>query len=501
MTISGRRIAKNTALNLSGYAVPLVVGVASLPVIIDGLGTARFGLLGIAWAILGYFNVLDLGMSRAATRFAADAIGRDAEDTIPGIVWSAATVQVVLGLILGGGLFFVGPLLSHSVLKMPDTILFEARATFRIVALAVPIVMLSASFRGVLEARQRFGLIVAVSAPASTANFIIPAIGALLGWSLIPIVGLLVVGRAVTMATFFAMAARITPGLRGWPSLDRQAMRAIIPFGAWTSLSNILSPIMDGLDRVLLGAFVGVGAAGYYTTAQEIIFRLRIAPASLSTTLFPAFSSIDAASGREHTAALYARSVRYLILSLGPVVLALVMLAPDIMAVWLGEEFARESSPALRILAVGFFINSIAFLPFAFLTGINRPDLPARFHLLEFPIFLALAWIMMPRWGATGAAIVWTIRVALDSALLLTAAHRTGAASGRAWAFWRPVIAVLAAGVALALTFPLAPAGTVGRFGLAVASALAFGAISLVALLTRAERRSLTEWLKQALPR
>src|SRR5258708_3202502 len=95
----GSLIARNTILNLAGQALPFLVGLAAMPAIVRGLGTARFGLLGLGWVVVGYFSVLDFGMSRAAVRFSADAIGRKSAHEIPGIAWSAATVQAEVGIL------------------------------------------------------------------------------------------------------------------------------------------------------------------------------------------------------------------------------------------------------------------------------------------------------------------------------------------------------------------------------------------------------------------
>jgi len=69
--IHGGLLARNTLLNLLGQAVPLLVGVLTIPFIVHGLGTERFGLLSLAWVILGYFTIFDLGLGRATTKPAA----------------------------------------------------------------------------------------------------------------------------------------------------------------------------------------------------------------------------------------------------------------------------------------------------------------------------------------------------------------------------------------------------------------------------------------------
>ena len=59
--IGGSLLARNALLNLIGQAVLLLVGVVCVPLVIRGLGTERFGLLSLAWVILGYFSIFGLG--------------------------------------------------------------------------------------------------------------------------------------------------------------------------------------------------------------------------------------------------------------------------------------------------------------------------------------------------------------------------------------------------------------------------------------------------------
>ena len=56
-TASGKLVAKNTVINLAGQVLPLLVGIITIPMLIRGLGTERFGLLTLAWVVIGYFSL------------------------------------------------------------------------------------------------------------------------------------------------------------------------------------------------------------------------------------------------------------------------------------------------------------------------------------------------------------------------------------------------------------------------------------------------------------
>jgi O-antigen/teichoic acid export membrane protein len=69
-------------------------------------------------------------------------------------------------------------------------------------------------------------------------------------------------------------------------------------------------------------------------------------------------------------------------------------------------------------------MNSLAHIPSSFIVAMGRPDVNAKFHMVELLIHLPVAWWMITQFGVTGAAIAWTIRVTFDAALLFTAVSR-----------------------------------------------------------------------------
>jgi O-antigen/teichoic acid export membrane protein len=159
------------------------------------------------------------------------------------------------------------------------------------------------------------------------------------------------------------------------------------------------------------------------------VTRLLIVPASIMSTLFPAFSTLSGRGEWEHVERLVARAVKFVLFALGPVVLVLVAGAHDILNLWLGPEFARHGSVALQVLSVGILINALAHVPYSMIQGLGRPDVTAKFHLIELPLQAVLVWFLVRNWGIPGAAFAWSIRVALDAALLFYAASRLSSVS------------------------------------------------------------------------
>jgi O-antigen/teichoic acid export membrane protein len=185
------------------------------------------------------------------------------------------------------------------------------------------------------------------------------------------------------------------------------------------------------IDRFMIGILGSIGAVAYYTAPADMIGRALVVPASMSAILFPAFSSLGAAGAKERMEDFYARSMKYLIIGLGPALLLVMAFSRNILRLWLGAAFAEKSALPLQILTVGTFINALGFFPYSLLQGMGRPKITAVFHVVEIPLHVALVWILVMRMGIVGAAIASTMRVLIDTTLLFWACSWTRLASFR----------------------------------------------------------------------
>jgi O-antigen/teichoic acid export membrane protein len=423
LEVSGRLLARNTLLNLIGQAAPLLVGVVTLPFVVHGLGPERYGLLSLSWVVLGYFTIFDLGLGRAATKYVAEALAKGNKDQAARLVWTAVTVQAICGGLGALVLAAIAPFLVQHVLNIPPALVGEARTTFYCLALAIPGVLVSSSLMGVLAATQRFDLVNAVGASFNVVNSILTLVAVLSWrWHLPDIVAMLVASRFLATGVYYWLCLRVLPVLKGLPRCHRHELRALIGFGGWVTVSSIVGPILVYLDRFVIGVLLTMSAVTYYSAPYEVVTRLWIIPTSFVATLFPAFSVLAGQGQWERLTYLFSRSTQWVLLTLGSVVVVLIIFAHDILQVWLGSAFANESTYVLQILAVGVLVNSLAHVPHSLLQAQGRPDVTAKLHLAELPLHGFLVWWLIGLWGTTGAALAWTIRVAVDALLLSVAA-------------------------------------------------------------------------------
>lgn len=468
---SGQRLLRSALWNALGQGFPLLVGVVALPAIIRGLGTPAFGAFQLAWAVLGYFALLDLGLGRATTKFVAEYVAKGDTKRIWDAVTGSLAVQAVLGVAGALALAALVPFLIGHTFRIPPDLVPDVRRAFYLLPFAVPIVLLGSSLSGVLQAVQRFDLVNLVQGVTGAATYALPVAVLSRGGGVAAVVAAVVGTRVAALLWYALLVPRELPPRPARSRVDRELLRRLLSFGGWVTVSSIASPFMVYLDRAVLGSVLTLSAVAYYTAPYDIVSRLSIVAASIIPPLFPAFSALDGTGDRRRLAGLFLRAAKLLALATAPVVLTVILLAKPALHLWLGPDFAANSTLLTQLLAAALLVNSMAQLPYALLQGLGRADLPAKFHLLELPVYAGVLWLGIRWFGTAGAAGAWLLRVTLDAGLLYGSALRAQGIAARRGArtlangLLVPCLGFLAlAGPATALTDDLVwkAAGVVG---------------------------------------
>jgi len=467
-------LARNATLNLIAEGWTFLVLVVAMPKLVSLLGDASFGLFSLAWVVIGYLSFLDVGVNRAATKFVSEHLaGRD-DISVRQVIRTAIITNLALGLAGGLAVGLASPYLIHSIFKVVPGLENQARLTFYAVALAIPVLLVQGIFRAVLSSFQRFGWINAVNILCTTAQWGAAVVLAWKGHTVGLVVFGAVVARVISTFAYGVLIFRLVPSVHLFQLKKLSGLSALLGFGGWVSVSQLIGPILIYLDRMLIASFVSLGAVTLYTVPYEVTTRLRVIPSSLVNTLYPAFSERGVAENRRKLQHLYEHSVRYVLLFLIPGSLFLLVLGPDLLTLWMGSAFAKQTAIVLQLLALGVLANGISYVPYNLLQALGRPDLTGKFHLLELPGYIVICVLLVSRWGITGSAITSTVRFTFDAGLLFWAAGKYCRCSLQSFctkSFWRLLMLGSMLGLGLVMI----------RFGAnGVSVRLLFGALALL---------------------
>jgi O-antigen/teichoic acid export membrane protein len=413
--LSGRLLARNSIWNLLGLGLPLGVAVAVIPALVGILGTERFGLLTLGWALVGYFSLFDLGLGRALTKLVAERIAKGEVTDLPVLIGTGLVLLTGLGLVACLALLAAVPILVESVLAVPPALRGEASTSFSVLALGLPVVILSSALIGILEAQQRFRAINLVRIPAGVLTYLGPLLATLVAPNLVAATLALVLVRVASTALYLWSCRSALP--RGRAVFRRGHVRPLVAFGAWVTVSNIIGPLMVYFDRFVVGAMVSLAAVAYYATPYEVVTRSWVLPTAVSAVLFPALT-MAVTTDHRRLERLFGAAIDVIVLTMAIPLALVVLFAPEGLHAWLGAGWAEQSAPVLRWLSLGVFINSVARVPSALIQGVGRPDLTAKLHVLELAPYGAALILLLSTFGIAGAAAAWTMRIVVDTAAL-----------------------------------------------------------------------------------
>lgn len=421
-TLSGRGIARNSAINVVGSLFPLLAALILVPLLIEKLGNARFGLLTIGWVLVGYMAVLDLGLGRALTRAVAERQGTEKESEVPYLVRRTLGVAAAAGVVLGIVLALVCGFFVDRVLDIPTELREEARLGFIGLACAVPAVVSTAVLTGVLEAHQRFALLNLVRIPAGVAIFAGPWLASLAAPRLDAALLALALVRLATWVAYGRLVLRVMERYAFVPSV-RTTIRPLLAMGSWLTVSSVVGPVMVYFDRFFIAAAISAEAVTYYATPFDLVSRISTFPIAFMAVIFPAMAAfVHNDPGR--AAAYFGYALKGLGVTLFPIVALVVLFAPEALSWWLGQDFALKGGDVLRFLAVGVMVNVMATVPYNLIQSAGRTDVTAALHLAELPLYVLVLWWLVDSMGILGGALAWSLRVGVDALCLFLLSGR-----------------------------------------------------------------------------
>ncbi|MEI7973681.1 MAG: flippase [Bdellovibrio sp.] len=403
---------KASLWTLTGQGIPLLIALGTIPRLLRGLGNERFSALTLAWALIGYLLLFDLGFSRAITQKAAVLLSQHRRPQVRRYFWSANWALASVGIFI---LFGLGPLLPEFVSRLHisnPNLHNELILSGEVLLWSVPVLLLTAQFRGLLEAYQKFAFLGVIQLFTGSLASLTPLLfihtASPLLWGISSIVCLRILSLAIHAWVLVLTDAEVARPTR----LYREELAELWKFSSWITFSNVIGPLLVSFDRFALSLLVPLAHVASYTTPMEMVTKIWIIPASITRVLFPSFSGNSNISSLHQS---YLKSLKWTLLTLLPILLIGALMAHPFLSWWLGSEFAQQAAPCFQILLVGVCFNSMAWLPFTLLhsRGLSRPV--ALLHLIELPFYFASFWLFTQRFGISGAAAAWSLRCFADA--------------------------------------------------------------------------------------
>jgi O-antigen/teichoic acid export membrane protein len=203
---------------------------------------------------------------------------------------------------------------------------------------------------------------------------------------------------------FFAGAAR--------PSLA--LARRLAAYGTRGQVGGLVQQLNLRLDFVILSALAGPAVLGVYAIGSKFAELIKVGSLALSYVLYPEF----ARDSRDRAAKRARRLIPRAALLSAAAAVPLFVTAGFVITTFYGRGFHGAILPA-RIILLGLVLDGVGGVVTGYLYGVGRPGLNSWGMGIGLAFTVALDVLLIPRMGATGAAIASAIAYTASTIALL----------------------------------------------------------------------------------
>lgn len=344
-----------------------------------------------------------MGMGAATIREVASAHGRGDQHRASDYI-RVASLIVILGTVFVGLLLICAFALGASRIfsQMGD------RSELYPIIIGAPFLIASdqidSVFSGALRGAERFGMVARLEMLSKTiivGGCLITAVTSHRLDLLVVVSIILNLVRVAIKSSAVALLFGIDSILPAWHA---KVAASLISFGKWSVIQLIGSAIVSSADRLMVGSLLGADSLASYSICLQLAQQVHSIPAAFGGFLFPYFTKRSQALDGHHQSRMLLVSTGALSLLAIVIALPLVIGAHQILGLWVGSAVAADSSNLLRLLALGFFTLALSTAAHYFLNGIGKAKWVAISNLAAGILSLLLNFMLIPRFGALGAA-------------------------------------------------------------------------------------------------
>ncbi|WP_371784568.1 lipopolysaccharide biosynthesis protein [Streptosporangium subroseum] len=300
---------------------------------------------------------------------------------------------LLLGLILGvaSALVTLAIVITFVPLTAPHLLV--------VALLAVPFGVAAVNLNGIALLRSRIGLanrtVVASALVLNVPVLVLAAIGHL------TVTAVVVCWTAAIAVPFWLLLGPL--GLRAM-RVEAALARRQLALSCRYHVGVVASHLLLSADIFLLSALVSPAEVGLYTVGTAFLTFARVPADAVTQIALPRQAIPDERAARDVTA----RVLRVNLLISSTLVGTLAIVSPVLIPLLYGAAFARSVAPLL-LLAPGVIALSLIRPVEQYLVRLGRPMTMTAIAFGALATNLALNAVLIPRWGARGAALSATV--------------------------------------------------------------------------------------------
>lgn len=398
-------IARNSYYNIVGWVLPAVVQLLSVPYIVRNLGYDAYGVWSLVMAVMGYFAFLDMNMLRGGIRYLAEYDGKKDKESANQVVSFGMLAYLGIGLV---GMLIIAicvELVLLKMLKIPEGLNQLAQYTLYLAALGFLLLMMQTYLLSIPRALHRFDIsnkieiLFQVGGTGAVVGLL------LLGYGLLEIVVARIAANVICILAAHRAIRKVMPYYEFTRKINKKIVKDISSYSLISFAGRLGMSTTSYANTFIAGSLLGTSAVTLFTVPFLLVERIMNISSRLSMVIFPIASELGAQSRHGELIVIYMKMTKYVFIINLFLTLMFCLFSWDILALWMGKEFANESAFILVTVAVGYLFNTTTTLPSLVNDGIGSPRVTSIFAFVHGFVAVGLVTGLGMMFGLNGIAI------------------------------------------------------------------------------------------------
>jgi O-antigen/teichoic acid export membrane protein len=399
------------------------MGLAFIPLYIELLGIESYGLIGISSILQAGLGLLDLGMRPALSREMARYLGgAHTADGIRTILRTVAVLGVALAMLIATAAAAASTWLASDWVRseaLPADVVADA---FAIMGVVIALYFVETIYSSSIVGLQRQVIENVLGSTLATIRavgavvvllFVSPTIEAFFIWQ--------AVASLWSVLAYAAAVHKVLPPALRPVRFSFPALREMWRFAVGMLAVSVLTLLLTQTDKLLLSNLLDLAAFGYYAIASAVAAVLYRFVAPVATAFYPRFVELRTRDLETALTSAYHQSSQLISALLGTAAIALIVFADTLLFLWTRDaELTAAAAPLLRVLAAGTLLNGLMWIPYHLQLAYGWTTLTVRVNTVAVLVLVPALIVIVPRYGALGAAYVW---LGLNTAYVLVSIH------------------------------------------------------------------------------
>jgi O-antigen/teichoic acid export membrane protein len=362
-----------------------------------------YGLWVLVGTFMGYYGLLDLGLSTAVSRHIAGAIGASDQDECNKVFSTAFFVYMAIAmvaLLITLGLRWFAPLFSENQ---------EDIATFQkiilILGLHLTIGIPLRTFQGILVAQLRFDLISIIQLMTLVLRTTLVVIVLSAGYKLLALAWVTFLAGVPQHILYVFYAKKLIPSLQlRYKECTKVTVKKLVNYSAYTFIARIADILRFKIDYIVIAAFVSLSAVTHYKIAGYIMINYIYIVVAFLGVLQPVFSRLDGSNDQQSIKKILLFTTKISICISSFIGFGLIVWGKPFIERWMGAQFL-DAYPALVVLALGCMFSLWQNPSVSLLFGTSNHKFFAIFNSVEGLSNLIISLLLVRHFGLMGVAL------------------------------------------------------------------------------------------------